>query len=204
MPELYDHILSLEAYTIRLALAVTGMACERRTVAWNPALAIPAPDVVALNPAGTLPVYVDTTGPLVGVPGILRVVALQTDATWWPAATDDVIARWVEVAAGPLATVSQARSARLFGASGDLAALQAAARAALRQIEDHLTDSAIGGADWLAGPQASFADIAVFPPVMLSHDAGVGHEDFPAINLWQRRVRRLPGFIGMPGIPDYF
>lgn len=204
MPELYDHILSLEAYTIRLALAVTGMACERRTVAWNPALAIPAPDVVGLNPAGTLPVYVDATGLLAVVPDILRVLATQADATWWPAATDDVIALWLDMAAGPLAVVSQARSARLFGATGDLATLQAAARAALRQIEDHLTDRAIGGADWLAGPHASFADIAVFPPVMLSHDAGIGHEDYPAINLWQRRVRRLPGFVGMPGIPDYF
>ena len=204
MPELYDHILSLEAYTIRLALAVTGIACERRTVAWNPAQAIPAPDVVALNPAGTLPVYMGAAGPLVGVPDILRVVAAQADATWWPAATDDVIARWVEVAAGPLATVSQARSARLFGAAGDLAVLQSAAQAALRQIEDHLTDGAIVGADWLAGTQASFADIAVFPPVMLSHDAGIGHEDYPAVNLWQRRLRRLPGFVGMPGIPDYF
>ena len=34
--------------------------------------------------------------------------------------------------------------------------------------------------------------------------AGIGHEDYPAINLWQRQVRKLPGFIGMPGVPDYF
>ena len=51
---------------------------------------------------------------------------------------------------------------------------------------------------------ATIADIAVFPPAMLSHDSGIGHEDYPAINLWQRRLRKLPGFIGMPGIPDYF
>ena len=44
----------------------------------------------------------------------------------------------------------------------------------------------------------------IFAPVMLSHDAGIGHEDYPMINLWQRRVRRLEGFVTMPGIPDYF
>ena len=54
------------------------------------------------------------------------------------------------------------------------------------------------------GDKASIADIAVFPAVALSHDSGVGHEDYPAVNLWQRRVRSLRGFMGMPGVPDYF
>jgi glutathione S-transferase len=54
------------------------------------------------------------------------------------------------------------------------------------------------------GDKASIADIAVFPAVALSHDSGVGQEDYPAINLWQRRVRKLRGFVGMPGVPDYF
>ncbi|MEO7222938.1 MAG: glutathione S-transferase C-terminal domain-containing protein, partial [Devosia sp.] len=74
----------------------------------------------------------------------------------------------------------------------------------LRLLEDTLTERRIAGRDWLVGPSPTIADIAVFPHVMLSHDSGIGHEDFPAINLWQRRVRRLHGFIGMPGIPDYF
>lgn len=204
MPELYDHILSLEAYTVRLALAVTGTSCTRRTVAWNPAEAIPAPDVVTLNPLGTLPVYTGPAGPLVRVPEILRLIVERADESWWPSAQPDAVARWVDFAAGPLSAVSQARSARLFGAQGDPASLQEEARRAMRHIEDHLTDRRLLGETWLTGPAASLADIAVFPPVMLSHDASIGHEDYPAINLWQRQVRRLDGFIGMPGIPDYF
>ena len=87
---------------------------------------------------------------------------------------------------------------------GDLAALQAKGRAALRILDDHLADRALAGIDWIVGDAPTIADIAMFPYVALSHDAGIGHEDYPAINLWQRRVRKLPGFIGMPGIPDYF
>ncbi len=92
----------------------------------------------------------------------------------------------------------------LFSAAGDRDALVAASRSALRVVEDHLTDRALAGEFYLAAREPSLADIAVFPPVALSHDCGVGHEDYPAINLWQRRMRRLPNFIGMPGIPDYF
>jgi glutathione S-transferase len=71
-------------------------------------------------------------------------------------------------------------------------------------IEDHLSDRQLAGKIWTVGDTPTIADIALFPYVMLSHDAGIGHEDYPAINLWQRQVRRLPGFVGMPGIPDYF
>jgi glutathione S-transferase len=74
----------------------------------------------------------------------------------------------------------------------------------LRVLEDALTDQSLSGQDWLVWEKPSIADIAVFPAVALSHDSGVGHEDYPAINLWQRRVRKLRGFVGMPGVPDYF
>jgi glutathione S-transferase len=100
--------------------------------------------------------------------------------------------------------LSDARRVAITGIDGDLDALNAKGRAALRVLDDALTERGIGGREWLAGTSPSIADIAVFPHAMLSHDSGIGHEDYPAINLWQRRVRKLPGFIGMPGIPDYF
>ena len=100
--------------------------------------------------------------------------------------------------------MNEARRIAAFGATGDLAAAVRKGRAALRVLEDALTERSLSGSDWLVGDRASIADIAVFPAVALSHDSGVGHEDYPAINLWQRRVRKLRGFIGMPGVPDYF
>ena len=74
----------------------------------------------------------------------------------------------------------------------------------MRTVEDRLTERHLDGSNWLVGKSLTLADIAIFAPVMLSHDAGIGHEDYPMINLWQRRVRRLEGFVTMPGIPDYF
>jgi glutathione S-transferase len=114
------------------------------------------------------------------------------------------VSRWLAFAATELVPLADARMVATLGRAGDLAGLNRAGRAALRKIEDHLTLQALEGRDWLAGDGPTIADIAVFPAVALSHDSGIGHEDFPAINLWQRRVRKLPGFVGMPGIPDYF
>jgi glutathione S-transferase len=114
------------------------------------------------------------------------------------------VSAWLAFAATDLAALRTARKVSILGAPGDLVSLNGAGRAALRRIEDELTIATLEGRDWLAAETPTIADIAVFPAVALSHDSGIGHEDYPAINLWQRRVRRLPGFVGMPGIPDYF
>ena len=42
-----------------------------------------------------------------------------------------------------------------------------------------------------------------FPAFALSRDFGIDHDAFPALRRWARRLRRLPGFVTMPGIPDY-
>ena len=114
------------------------------------------------------------------------------------------MARWLAFAATDLAALNEARRIATLGAPGDLAAAVKQGRAALRVLEDALTDRSLSGHDWPVGDKASIADIAVFPAAALSHDSGVGHEDYPAVNLWQRRVRKLRGFVGMPGVPDYF
>ena len=44
------------------------------------------------------------------------------------------------------------------------------------------------------------ADIACFPYVMLSDEAGISLIDYPAIRRWTDRIKRLPGFTVMSGI----
>ena len=124
--------------------------------------------------------------------------------TWMPAAQAGDIAQWLAFAATALQPLREARRVATLGAPGSLAELNARGRLALRAVDDALADRRLAGEDWLCGPAPTLADIAIFPSVMLSHDSGLGHDPWPAINLWQRRVRCLPGFIGMPGIPDYF
>jgi glutathione S-transferase len=189
LPELHDHVLCDGCYTVRLMFGLCGAAYSKRTVRFVPGV--------------TAPVYVDGTETVSGAIPILRYLAQRHDPVRWRADDHEVI-HWLEIAEGSLAALSDARSVRLFGSEGDLGSLLPKARAALRTVEDRLTERHLDGSNWLVGKSLTLADIAIFAPVMLSHDAGIGHEDHPMINLWQRRVRRLEGFVTMPGIPDYF
>ena len=58
-------------------------------------------------------------------------------------------------------------------------------------------------AAFLTGRLPTIADIAVFPAVALAVDFGCVLEEFPKLRAWTRRIRALPGFITMPGVPDH-
>ena len=191
--DLRDYVLSAQCYTVRLMLAL---------------LALPYTSIAVDVYPGDAEAPVLTDGQIeLREPGlILMFLAREYDAagTWLPAAGIGQVSKWLAFAATELVPLGDARLVATLGQPGDLAGLNRAGRAALRKIEDQLTLQALAGQNWLACDTPTIADIAVFPAVVLSHDSGIGHEDYPAINLWQRRVRRLPGFVGMPGIPDYF
>jgi glutathione S-transferase len=205
LPELYDNILSDRCYSVRLFLGVLGVAYTKRTVDYAPAKSPASSGALRLNPEGEIPILVDDGRVFTNITSILLYLAEHYDPAraWLPRDSTGVL-HWVHFAAGPLSIMHEVRKARLFMAPGteDNAIVQS--RSALRSIEDHLTDQSLAGHDWIIGDGPTLADIAVFPSVALSHDCGIGHEDYPAINLWQRRVRRLSGFVSTPGIPDYF
>lgn len=191
MLELHDHVVSAESYTVRLMLALLGRTYQAVAVDAYPGTA-------------RAPVLVDGDVRL-DEPGlIITHLARRYGPRWLPQDGAQDVAGWLDFTATGLKALSDARRVAVLGAQGDLAALNMRGRRALRTVEDSLVGARIDGRAWLVGAHPTIADIAVFPHVMLSHDSGIGHEDYPAINLWQRGVRRLPGFIGMPGIPDYF
>jgi glutathione S-transferase len=189
--KLHDYVLSAECYTVRLMLALLELPYERIAVDAYPG-------------GADCPVLIDGED-VYRDPGlILTFLARANGPQWLPPDSAQEIAGWLAFTATRLASLAEARRVAIMGLEGDLDALNIKGRDALRLLEDVLTERGLAGRDWLVGTSPSIADIAVFPHVMLSHDSGIGHEDYPAINLWQRRVRRLPRFIGMPGIPDYF
>jgi glutathione S-transferase len=189
--KLHDHVLSAESFTVRLMLALLALPYERIAVDAYPG-------------GADCPVLIDADD-VYRDPGlILTFLARGQGPDWLPPVDAQEIAGWLAFAAIELGPLSSARRVAVMGEMGDLDALNASGRLALRHLDDTLAERGLAGRDWLVGTSPSIADIAVFPHVMLSHDSGVGHEDYPAINLWQRRVRKLPNFIGMPGIPDYF
>lgn len=191
MLRLHDYVLSPEAYAVRLMLSLLALPYEKIAVDAYPG-------------GAEVPVLVDGDTELRDPGLILAWLARAHAPDWMPPDASAAIARWLAFAATELGALNEARRVAVLGQPGDLPALKTRGRHALRRLDDHLTDQRLAGADWLAGERPTIADVAVFPAVMLSHDSGIGHEDFAAINLWQRRVRRLPGFVGMPGIPDYF
>jgi glutathione S-transferase len=189
--KLHDHVLSAESYTVRLMLSLLALPYERIAVDAHPG-------------NGNCPVLVDGEDAYRDSGLILAFLARSHGPHWLPHAEAQEISGWLAFTAVELTSLADARRVATMGQHGDLEALNAKGRQALRHLEDTLTERGLAGRDWLVGTNATIADVAVFPHVMLSHDSGIGHEDYPAINLWQRRVRRLDGFVGMPGIPDYF
>ncbi len=67
-----------------------------------------------------------------------------------------------------------------------------------------MTRREFAGHSWFAADGPTIADIALFPAIALSRDFGIDHDEFPALRRWMRRVRAVPGFITMPGIPSYY
>lgn len=199
MPKLYDYVLSDGCYKVRLLLSLLGIPYASQAIDFFPGREHEGAAFRAINPAGDLPVLDDDGEVIRDAQAILAHLARKHAPHWLPASH-----AWLDFAGKDMTALSQARLIALLGLPGDLPALRKAGRRALRDLEDHLGDRQLGGFDWVEGDRATIGDIALFPHVALSHDAGIGLEDFPALNLWQRRVRKLPNFIGMPGIPDYF
>lgn len=207
MPRLHDYVLSADCYTVRLMLALLGIAYEARAVDFYPGREQDSAEFRALNPFGDIPVLEEEGLVLRDAGAILCHLANRYDGggRWLPRdGRFGPVMMWLGFAGNELSVLRTGRQVAMLGAAGDLEALRAKGRVALRLLEDHLTERGFGGGEWLVGEGPTLADIAAFPHVALSHDSGVGLEDYPALNLWQRRVRKLPGFVGMPGIPDYF
>jgi glutathione S-transferase len=204
---LYNYDLDENCYKVRIALSMLGL--PHQTVAVNafPGKEHKTQPFLAMNPLGSLPIVKDGDITLFGAEAILSHLAASHDParTWLPTGGADFarVMQWLVFSAGELAVANSARGLALFDAPGDEAALRAGAREVLRIMDDHLTARGFEGGDWFAGSGPTIADIALFPAFALSRDFGIDHDEYPALRRWARRFRALPGFLTMPGIPDY-
>ncbi len=208
MPKLYDYVLSGSCYKVRLLLGFLGVDHETVPVDFYPGKAHKAEPLLTLNPLGQIPIYEDDGLVLRDAQAILAHIANKHDAqgAWLPRDPHlfGPVMMWLSFAGGELMAISGARMIATLNYPGDLEALVGRGRAALRVLDDHLADVGLAGGTWIVGDRPTIADVAMFPYVALSHDAGIGHEDYPAVHRWQRAFRKLPGFRSMPGVPDYF
>lgn len=201
---LYNYDLDENCYRVRLVASCLGIKLELRGVDMFPGREHLSPALLALNPAGGLPILVDGDLVLTRTEAILLYLA-ETAGALLPQ-TAEARARmmdWLIFAAQELPAAVQARAVSMLNAPGDLTALQASARRALRLLDDHLTLQGLRGLGFVAGEAITLADLALFPSFALSRDFNLDHDEFPALRLWARRLRKTPGFVTMPGIPDY-
>lgn len=203
---LWNYDLDDRAYRARLMASLADTPIELRTVDVYPGREHEGAAMRALTPLARVPVLVDDTLVLRQVEAILLHLARSGSrgAAFMPEGADRArMDDWLAFAARDADVFSKARAAMVLGAPGDGEALRGESVAVLRILEDHLTASAVYDLGFVAGASPTVADIALFPVFALSRDIAIDHDGFPALRAWARRVRALPGFIGMPGIPDY-
>jgi glutathione S-transferase len=203
-PELYDFALDVRCYAVRLGASLMNRAITLRDVDVMPGNEHLSAEMLALNPKGSVPVLADGETMLTEPAAILSHLAKGTP---W-AATSPGNVDWMVFASEALGSFNAARHAALFSRPGTMEFEgvphgKHQAKAKLRQMEDQLSLGTLRGQTFLAGDVPSIADVLAFPVFAQSRDLRIEPEAYPALRLWARRIRALPGFIGMPGVPDY-
>lgn len=205
--QVYNYDLDENCYKVRLLLSCLGIAAEQIAVDVVPGREHLSPAIRAMSPAGALPVLKTDDLILYEAEAILAWLARTHDpARRFLPDDPDTFGRvmvWLAFSARDLDVAVDARATAMMDAPGDIDALRAGAREALRVMDDHMTRQHFAGNEFFAGAEATIADIALFPSFALSRDFNIDHDAFPALRRWARAVRKLEGFITMPGIPEY-
>jgi glutathione S-transferase len=152
---------------------------------------------------GALPVLREGDTVLHDAAAILLYVAAGHAPAWYPPQPRAMgeIQQWLGFAAALTASAGAARLHEGFNIHTDSAAARDQAHRLLRRLDAHLWFAEQQGRRWLCAASApSIADIACFPDIMLAEEGGVMLHEYPAIRRWCDRVKRLPGFIAMPGV----
>lgn len=198
MITLYEFELSGNCHKVRLLLSLLGVTYHSHIVNGN-AREHKSPEFLAMNPHGQVPVLKDGDIIIRDSQAILVYLArayglphwLPTDAV--PAAR---INAWLSTAAHEVARGPNAL--RLHYKFGRAINLEEATHITHELL--HMLDKKLTKQEWLATPQISIADIAVYPYIALAHEGQVDLSPFPAVGKWLTRIEAQPGYKSMPGI----
>jgi glutathione S-transferase len=205
---LHDYELDDNCYKVRLLLGALGLKVTKVAVDVHPGREQRSPKYLRLNPLGTLPILLDGDFVLHGAEAILAYLAHTYDAAqcWLPREPEcfGSVMMWLGFAGGELRAASLARLHHMLEVEADAPRLDREARQAFCIMDDHMTRREFDGAGWFVGAAPTIADIALFPAIALSRDFGIEHDEYPALRRWMRRVRGVPGFVPMPGVPSFY
>jgi glutathione S-transferase len=165
----------------------------------SPAAVRDTPAFRRLSPLGQIPVLEEGELALADSNAILVYLAKRYAAgsAWLP---DDPpgaarVQRWLSMAAGEIAygPASARISARFYDTGVPPALAQRLAARVLGLMEQELAAHA-----WLAGAEASIADLACYAYIAHAPEGGITLAPYPRVESWIGRVQSLPGFVPMP------
>jgi len=202
---LYNYVLSGNCYKVRLLAALLNVSYQTVAIDFHPGKEHRSESFLRLNPAGTLPLLVAGDTVLNETQAMLAWLARTHDASgqWWPAQDNKqiiAVLQWLGFSSRLTATVGELRMHTMLNKPVNVQVATEGSTKALRELESHLTEQRLSKQTWLTGSQPTVADIACFPYAALSPDAGIEHDDYPALRAWMHSLRSLDGFITMPGI----
>lgn len=193
---LYRMALSGHCHRVELFLSLLGLPYELVDVDTR-AGEHKSAAFLARNPFGQVPVLEDGAVVLADSNAILVYLeGRYAPGAWLP--RDPVgaarVQQWLSVAAGQLAYgAAAARVVALFGKPEDPAPMRDRAHQLLAVMEGELSLR-----PWLAGEQATLADLAHYAYVARAPEGGVSLQAYPAVRAWLARVEGLPRFVPMP------
>jgi len=201
MIQLYGHEISGNSYKARLMLELLGLDYEWIKVDLM-AGAHKTPEFLALNPFGQVPVLVDGDTVVADAQAILVYLARTYGGEdWLPLEAEPMsrVVRWLSTTAGEIRQGPEsARLYHLFKATSiNLERATQKSEFILSQLNAHLAER-----EWLELSHPTIADIAAFPYVALAPDGKIALNGYPHVLAWIERIKQLPGFVGMIGIPE--
>ena len=200
--KLYYHPLSGHAHRVRLFLSLLGIAHELVPVDLM-AGAHKQAAFLHMNRFGQVPVL-DDDGAIVSDSNAILVYFAKKHrrADWLPETPEGAAAvqRWLSVAAGQIAFgPAAARLVTLFGAKFDAEEVIARAHAILALI-----DAELAGRSWIAAPQPTIADVALYSYIARAPEGNVDLAAYRNVQAWLGRIEALPGFVAFQTSPVGF
>ncbi|RYH21878.1 MAG: glutathione S-transferase, partial [Alcaligenaceae bacterium] len=116
---------------------------------------------------------------------------------WYPddATSMGLIQQWLSTGGGEVMNAAGARLVEILSYPLDLEKLHAGAHRVFKIMDDHLE-----GKEFLELGHPTIGDIACFPYTAMAGEGGVDISGYKNLTAWVNRMKRIDGFISMPGI----
>lgn len=190
--KLYMTENSGNAYKVRLLLGFLNVPYEK-VIVNLPGKEHKQPPYLRISPRGQVPALEDEGRIFWDSSACLVYVARKFGGErWLPAAPAEMaeVMQWVALAGNEIQFGLQYGRNVLRGVrKGSAEECQALGRLALDTLENRLKSN-----EWLALGRPTIADLACYPYVALSDEAGIPLAGYAAVVAWLRRLETLPGW----------